>query len=291
MAFGVELPENFDAPKGTEPSQGGEAPPGAANEAAAQAPAGKETVRTEPQASDLDSLDRVRFRGKEFSKEELENLLLGQGQRQETDTKKFDDNFAYDLAAVMKDPSKLAQFSQIYPANYVQRAQFILEQNGISAKAESRTNGQPESKSGDQRLDEMWSTVQEFKQQQKESRIQAYQHQVDTTFDKLATKFPEADQEVINSRLQAILAQGVNIMDAKGNLDSKVVEKLFKQDHDARTARYEATYRKKVDAQKTASTNARDMGRGGTPASISGNSPRTIRDATKNFMRDIEASK
>lgn len=291
MPFGVELPENFDAPKDAESPKGGDAPAGAANDAAAPAPAGKETARTEPQASDLDSLDRVRFRGKEFSKEELENLLLGQEQRQETDNKKFDENFAYDLAAVMKDPSKLAQFAQIYPATYVDRAKFILEQNGTSAKAASQTNGQSEPKPGDPRFDEMWSTVQEWKQHQKESRIQNYTQQVDSTFEKLSAKYAEADQEVINSRLQAILAQGANIMDSKGNLDSKVVEKLFKQDHDARTARYEAIYRKKVDAQKTASTNARDMGRGGAPASTAGSSPRTIRGATENFMRDIEASK
>lgn len=279
--FGVELPENLEAPA----AESTESPAGAANKA--------ETT-TEPRVHDLDASERVRFQGKEMSREELTELIQ-KAQNPEPEASKFDRAFKVDLDVVLKDPSRLADFKSVYPPEYVQLVERLLTQQRTT------TQTPPGQQTDEEKLVEklathpkfqrLFQTAEKSEQQEKQARIQGYERQLDTAFGKLAKKFPEADPEVINSRCLALSQQGVQLLDAKGQVKDAILEKLFKQDHDKRNAYYEQKYRSKVDAQKKANSNSRDMGTGGSASSPAGVKHKTMKEATAALLADLEAAR
>lgn len=278
MAFGVELPESFEAPPAS-------AETGSPNGAA---PDNKETKTSEPQVTDLDSLEKFKFQGRELTREELTELVQKAQQPQESEASKFDRAFRLDLDVVLKDPNRLNDFKSVYPPEYVQIVERLLGQrNTTPTSGQNAVDAAPK----DPRFEEMYSTVQEFKAQQKEQRVQSFERQLDTSFEKLSKKFPEADPEVINSRCLALSQQGVQLTDKAGKIQDAVLEKLFKQDHDKRAAYYEQKYRAKVDAQKQANSRSRDMGTGGSVSSPSGKQPNTLKEATAALLADLNAAR
>lgn len=286
--FNVELPETFGSD-----ASASEATPDTAHEAtdkpAAETAAQETKPETnEPQITDLDSLERFRFQGRELSKDDLQKLLTGATDaKPESEHAKFDLNFRFDLAAVLESPSLLAKFRQIYPPEYVQLAERALKAQGVQP-AQDASKATTDAKPADPRFEEVYQIAQEWKSAQREQRVSEIKSALDSSFEKLGKKYPDADPEVINSRLFAMRQQGVELRTKEGKLREDVIEKLFKEDHAKREAAYEAKYRQKVDAQKRANNQARDVGKGGSASSPPPVKPRTIKEATAAALASLE---
>lgn len=228
---------------------------------------------------------------KDYSKEELEKMLGIESQPVAQNNQKFDDNFGYDIATLLKDPTQFAKFAQIYPPQYVERAKQVLQANGVNPNQPTNQPApKPNDPWSDPRIQKLLETADRFETMQKEQRIEAIGQKLDTSFDKLSAKYPDADKNVVNWYLQGLAHKGISLLDAKGNLQTQILEKLFKADHEARNKAYEAKYQAKVKAQKTMNAKSRDMGSGGSLASVGGSQPRTIKEATKQVLNDLRAS-
>jgi hypothetical protein len=293
--FGVEIPDNFGAPESA--SSAGSAgaadtaPEGAANTAAESPAAVTKPESQEPQVTDLDSLERFRFQGRELSKDDLQKLLSGEsGAKAESDNARFDQNFRYDLATVLEDPSKLAAFRQIYPPEYVQIVERALKAQGLTATA-SPSQGQPNAKQetppADPRIARLEKIADQWEAAQKEQRVSQITQSLDKSFDKLSKKYPDADPEVINSRLFAMRQMGQELQTKDGKLREDIIEKLFKDDHTKREQAYEAKYSQKVEAQKRANSQARDVGQGGSASSPAPQRARNIKEATAQALASL----
>lgn len=282
--FGVELPENFGSDRSA--SLADTAPEGAA--ASAESPAGaKEPETREPQVTDLDSLERFRFQGRELSKDDLQKLLSGESDQPKSDKPDYDRAFRYDFSAVLEDPKLLAKFREIYPPEYVQIVERALSAQGKPVSQATSGQANPE-KQADPRIDEMWQAVQEWKNVQKEQRVESLKTALDSSFEKLSKKYPDADPEVINSRLIAMRQMGTELKNKDGKLREDVIEDLFKRDNAARAKAREEWWSKKVEAQKSANSRARDVGQGGSASSPAPQKARSIKEATAAALASLE---
>lgn len=283
--FGVDLSnvefknpsEESNVPSHEGAPSGGEAPSGEAFKSE------KETKGEGDAGSPKEKVEQ-----RVFSKDELESILGIKTEPQKVDTKKFDDNFGFDIATLLKDPKQFGRFAQIYPQAYVERAKQILAANGINPNAQPTMTTKPDSL--DPRIQRALEIADRFEAMQKEQRIEAIGQKLDTAFEKLSQKYPDADKNVVNWYLQGLAQQKVNLMDEKGNLRMQILEKLFKSDHDARNAAYEKKYRSKVENQKKVNLKAQDMGSGGSLSSVQGKQARTIKEATNAILADLRAS-
>lgn len=291
-AFGVEIPDNLNdesAPDNTS------ANPEVTESAPVVDPEVKETESQEPQITDLASLERFRFGDKELTRDELKSLIEGQSEQRPVSEEKakFEENFPYDLAAVVKDPKRFAEFSQLYPREFVQRAESVLKRYGIeTAQREPAPGAQnleevtkqfPWLKSilGD--LDSLKGTIKSYEEQKKSLELEQTSAWLDKNFDKFSKKYPDADNRLVNLALSEAAKKGSKITEM-------IIEKAFKKDHDERNARWEAKYKSKVEEQKTANFKARDMGAGGQVPSAAAQQPRTMKEARQSLMNAIEAS-
>lgn len=292
--FGVELPENFgtsgNASDAARESGAADTAPEGAQNAAAESPAGAiESEGREPQVTDLDSLERFRFQGRELSKDDLQKLLAGESREAESAYAKFDANFRYDLATVLEDPSKLAAFRSIYPPEYVQLAERALKAQGVNPQSpQGQPNAKQDSQPADPRIARLEKIADQWEAAQRESRVNQITSALDKSFDKFSKKYPDADQEVINSRLFALRQQGIELQDQNGKLREDVIEKLFKDDNGARLKAKEDWWKQKVEAQKRANSQARDVGRGGSASSPPPQKARNIKEATAAALASLE---
>lgn len=282
--FGVDLDSaNFSSSAGESSSESsGGSPEGAAPGGAE--PSGKSSDASPREASSRTGSERR----SEFTREELEERLTGESPRQENQNAKFEQNFAYDLAACLKDPSRMKEFAQIYPREFVERAQYVMRQHGVQPSTPDRQASDAPWRNDPEYLEAM-EALKGFKEQQKTARIDNIGRELDRGFSELQAKYPSADQNVINWYLQGLAQKGVQLMNVDQNgvpttIKMQVLDKLFKQDHQQREAAYEKKYRDKIHSQKSVNRSAKDMGSGGSPSSAPGKAARTMKEAKADML-------
>lgn len=286
--FGVDLSNaEFNTPEShsaeTAPS-GDSAPAGEAFKDEAPVP-GNERGANETQ---------VQAQKRELTKEDYEKWLGMEAAAPTAEDKKFSDNFQYDIATLIKDPSQFGKFQQIYPAAYVDKARQIMLANGVSPDAPRNPN-QPNTQdrpwTRDPEYQQAMQELNSWKSQQREQRIEAMGTKLDTAFNSLHQKYKFAEPELVNARMMALNSKNISFVDDKGNLHMKAIEQLFKQDHEARKAAFQKHYKQMVDEQKNTNLRAKDMGSGGSLGSVPGIKHKTIKEATKAFLGDIRAAR
>lgn len=301
VPFGVELPENLGS-ESTEaaPETSSSAPESTAPEKSlSEAPS---TQTPKKDFLDLDKLERFRFSGREWSPDELKKSILRNSdytkkmqelsrqredfERRNTEVstnQRFAENFHFDLQKVIAQPALLSELAKVYPPQYVQAAKNVLAKLGVNEQADPQ-----KAQSVDPRvqaeLAEMRNWMQGQQAREREQEIARIGADLDTKFQKLGTKYPEADPEVVNTRAQAVVAsQKAPITDAQ-------LEKLFKQHHDQVEQRLVERQRARVEAQRKANQKGKDMGPGG---GVPGQAPKklTIKEATQQALADAEAGR
>ncbi len=279
-AFGVELPDNI----------GSEAP--SSESAVEEKVSGTETAPETPKGSlDLDSVEKFRFDGREWTPKELKSAYMFQSDYSKktaevAEQRKYAENFDADLEKVVRDPSLMAQLRDVYPKNFVAIAEQIIRRVGTQNTPSRENPGQASSAPDprDEKLSKMESKFSEWERSQREAEEAKIGSWLDNQFSTLGTKYPLVNstlQEVVSARAEVLANRGTEITD-------KVLDKLFKQVNDDVKAHMDKTYKVKVDEQIKAGSKAKDTGSGGGVPGQAPKTDKTIKQATDRWLADLE---
>lgn len=281
MPFGVDLPDNIGsgAPS-PEPSTGG-----TPSDTTVSSEKASDTGLADgkPSITDLDKLERFRFEGREWSRKELQNAYLRQQDysrktQELAETRKYTDNFAADLRTVMKDRGRFQEFQRLYPREFVERAQEILE-------TMPKAGGQATTEVQDpvnEKLAALEGKIQSYEQRAEAQEIEKLQLWIDNQFANLSKKYPDANPELVNARAEVQARRGVKITEP-------VLEKLFKENDGQIKAQFEARYKGKVSKQINAGREGRDVGPGGGLPGDAPKNPKTFKEARDMMISDMQA--
>lgn len=236
-------------------------------------PAGTQgqSVGTEPY--DLDKAEKVRWEGKEYTPDQFRKLMMFQSdytKKMQTisEEKKYISSLRYDLQAVRGNPKLAAEFMKIYPKEFHAYLDDVMPQDW-KTKQSDESNLPPEIKEKLERFDS-------YIKDQEVSREEANIEKITSS---LAQKYPDAIEDVVLARAQAIVEQG-------HNLTREDWDKLYKTSHDFMVKKMAEKQNKQFDAQKNANLRGRGIGPGGgTP----GQAPRkmSMKEATEAAIQDL----
>lgn len=292
MPFGVDLPDNLGETTTAAPES---APNSGADIVGDAAPKDLDISRTAEKSEapkdylDLDKLERFRFAGREWSPKELRNAHLRHEdytrKTQETaEARKYADNFAHDIRAVIENPHRISEFRQVYPKSYVEAAQRILER--MQGSGQTPQHSDP-AKPNDPMMQKLSSLEEKFSALEAEKfkgEVEQTEAWLNSQFETLTKKYPYANSEVVTARAEVASRQGTEIT-------KEVLDKLFKASDNEIKAQWEKRYKEKVQEQIKAGSKAKDTGTGG---GIPGGAPKgfkTIKEATNQFIQDFTAKR
>lgn len=213
---------------------------------------------------ELDKLERFRFEGRDLTPKELKAAFLRQEDytrktQSLAETRKYADNYAADLQAVYDKPELLAKFKEIYPPEYHALAERALkigkqpETQSTDATEKPQINLPPE-------VQQMVEEIRQHKQEVQEQKTQAALESINSLHERMGTKFPYADADVVDRRIEIAIEKGLKITNE--NL-SKVYENTYKSHHEAVKSKLDKQAGRKVGDQVAAGKAARDVSGGG----------------------------
>src|SRR5574343_228178 len=184
-----------------------------------------ETPKEQSKYIDLDSVERFKFNGKEWSPKDLKNSIMAHADYTKktqamAEEKKYSENFPYDLASVLENPKLFDQFKQLYPPQYVKVVQDKLSRFlSVEQKEEVKQQGlPPEVLAKLEKLDLLESDVKSLKEKE---------------------------------------------LDKGHKLDDKTWEQVFKTVHEKTKGFADSYYKEQTNKQKDAHLKGRDTGTGG----------------------------
>lgn len=218
---------------------------------------------------ELDKLERFRFEGRDYTPKEFKAAQLRQEDytrktQQLAETRKFADNYAADLQAVYDKPELLAKFKEIYPAEYHALAERVLKAGKQPDNQATQASAPGSQIQLPDDVRQMVEEIKEYKQQVQEQKIHAASESINSLHTQMGTKYPYADPDVVDRRIEIAIEKGLKITTA--NL-AKVYENTYKAHHEALKSRLDKQASRKVGDQVAAGKAARDVnGSGGLPA-------------------------
>lgn len=246
------------------------------------------SAQAESNIYDLTKAEKFMWEGKEMTPAELKKAILRQQDytkktqthaeerrrfeeerrqwtQEQEQTEKYNTNLNADIENVLRDPLLEAKFKEIYPEKYHQ----ALDQ-ALSKSFGDKTSPGYEVRSLKQQLQAINGR---FQQQDAERAKTAFETEVrqnaeilDSNIARLATKYPNADEDSVLARAEYMAASMKKDENFNKNF-STLLEKLYKENHQHHEKRYQEIYKKKVETQKQANAHGKDIGRGGgTPA-------------------------
>lgn len=226
----------------------------------------------QPSVTDVDSLERFKFNGREWTPKELkESYLRHEDYSRKTQSiseeRKFYDNLSHDLETVKSNPALIDKFKQIYPEKFHNYLKWV-------GPAETPTNKQQTPAGIDP------SFVEEFKQLKaeiNEQKVSAINAELDAKFNKLSTQYPMADEEAVIARAAALVDKGEKLTD-------KVWDSLWKSVHDRNQNLADKYYSEKVKKQTQANSKGKDVGAGGSTPGAAPVRPRSIKEMTNHLF-------
>lgn len=234
----------------------------------------------EAQVLDLDSLQKFKFGGREWTPKDFQGAYMMQSDYTRktqaiAEERKFYDNLQVDLDAVKKNPALSEQFRSIYPEKFHKLLGYVTPETPKAPAAVE--NGKP---SADP---ELLSRLERVEADFNERKIQAINAELDNTFKALTEKYPFADEEAAIARGQALLNKGQE-------LNKDVWDKIWKSVDEKNRSIAEKHYSQKINNQKTANLAGRDVGKGGSTPAQAPKQIRTIKEASDYALREMEAN-
>jgi len=234
-----------------------------------------EPTTEQPSVLDLDSVDKFKFNGREWTPKDLKSAYMMQSDytrkmQEISQDRKYSDNLSHDLSAVLSNPAMAEQFKKIYPQKYHSVLDNLLEKAGHKPGGE-RT-GAP---------DPVMQRLEMVEKQFFEREVAAAQAEIDATFKSMNDKYPYADEALVIAQAQSLLEKGEQL--SKATYDT-----LFKTSHERNQTRLEQIYSKKVGEQKKANSMAKDMASGGGTLGKAPTQFKTIQEATSALAREFE---
>ncbi len=237
---------------------------------------------------DLDKLDRFRFGGRELTLKQLrDEHMMRQDYTTKTqklsEARKYADNFHYDLSHVVSNPQLLDKFREVYPKEYVEIAERVLSYRNQQAGNQQAPAVEPSKQPLPLEVQEALQDVKAWKAEVQEQKVQATLEQINSMHERMGTKYPFADPDVVDTRVQIAIEKGLEV--TKENLAS-VIENAYKMHHEAVKAKFDSQQKNRVEEQVNAGKAARDVGTGGIP---SGGAPKKYKKMS-DLSKDVEAA-
>lgn len=238
---------------------------------------------------DLDSLEKFRWDGKEYTREELGKMAMRQSDyTQKTqalaEEKKFAENFVHDFNTLQRsqfDPQVVAKFKEIYPEKY-----HAMIDRYVSTSETSKTDANANLKSEIEKIiSPHLKDLESIKQEAYEKKVEAESKWLDNQYSSLGKKYPYANEELVNSKLIAMLdhakSEGKNL-----EVNEKMLEKIFQQENDSYKKRVDEINSRQAKEQLQANESAFDTsGRGGSPTMQ--RKTRTLDEATEDAIASL----
>lgn len=242
---------------------------------------------------DLDSLERFKWNGEEFTKDELGKMAMRQSDytrktQELAEERKYASNIGADLRTLAENDwnsDLVAKFKEVYPEKYHGVVDHFLN------KSEQDQGKQPDEveskvqKLFEERFSPHLKDLQSIKQEAYEQKVQAESKWLDNQFETMSKKYPLADDNLVNSELIA------KIDEAKQNgqkfgVNEGVIEKLFKANHERMQKRFQEYQNNQTKEQANANKGAFDTGSGGGPVG-EGRQKMGLREATENAINQL----
>ncbi len=287
MPFGVELPENLGQETKSEESVETREVSGQQDATIIGDDAKKvstESAKPELTLTDLDKLERFRFEGRELTPKELKSAMLRHEDytrktQELSQSRKYADNFAVDLKRVQEDPNLLEQFKRVYPREYFEVAQKLLASVAPQVPGQANPNQLPPEFT--KKLEGLEGRLSEWENSQKNAEIEQLQSWLNNQFESLGKKYPHAIEDSVTMQADYLSKNGTKITES-------VLDKLFKASHEKMKERTDKLYLSQANKQLGANKKSKDVGSGGGIPSSAPKGAKTLKDATKMFLEDIE---
>lgn len=284
--FGVELPADIGSAPNSAPEMGGDSAPESGTEFSGTNKS--DTTKAPQELMDIDKLEKFRFNGREWSAKDLKDAYLMREDytrktQELSETRKYQDNFATDLSTLRENPKLFSEFARIYPSEYVKLARKLLGSNQ-TPQTPGATNQTPQHDERLDRLTEIEDKLGNWEKAQHQAEVQKIQSWLDNQYTALSQKFPHANHEAVTARAEVLDRNGTEIT-------QNVLEKLFKQNDAEVKAVMDKMYKAKVTKQLEANAKTKDMGPGGGVPSQAPKSPKTFKEARRQWESDLEQGK
>lgn len=279
------------SPEVTETPESGDASSGA-QETAEQAPESFEAALAkanddEQKLLELESVERFRYGGKEWTTKDLQSAIL----RQEDYTRKtqalaeerkYYDNLGADLDAVKRNPALAAQFKQIYPQKFHSYLGYVGN-NQAQPSQQKVQDVKQAPQAVDQellsRLNKLESHYQAQTQKAADAEVSANCEKFGQKYTSVKGPYETLALNVLSARLQTLKKQ-----DPGAKLSEQDWDQAFKSVHEQNQKLADQLYAEKVKNQKQANARGRDVAPGG---GIPGQAPkqaRTLREGTEAML-------
>ncbi len=228
---------------------------------------------------DLSKAEKFMLNGKEMTLKQFESERMMQADytrkmQEMSKDREYRDNFEADLAKIERNPQLLSEFMKIYPKAYHQAAKYAAR--GVSSQEQTQKQG---TDTQDKLIEDLVeSKIGPIRNELDQYKTEAAVKQLDGIFSEMKTKFPQAEEEFVLSRLQALKDQDVQI-------DRSKIEEVFKHFHDRDQKSKDEYHLKKLTEQKTANKAARDVPSGG---GIPGQAPKKHNLSTEAGWNQLE---
>lgn len=250
------------------------------------------------QLLDLDQHERFKWQGKEWNRNDLQKSAMLQSDytkktQELAEQRKFVENFNADLAKVLENPQLWSEFQKVYPKEFTQMAEQIMNRANPQ-KTQNQTQNKTQSEDDPVKA-EMKALIEQYRTEREEAQRVKYESQIDSTMADLGKKYadvrnsfekPEVFDYYILSMADQIKAQkGPNQSLSQADWANvyKTVSESFTKAFDRRQAN---TFNK----QKSASQKAKDIGTGG---GIPGEAPKKIsmKDVPNAFLEHVRSQR
>ena len=234
---------------------------------------------------ELDSLASFKYKGRDLSPKDLDNWERGNMMQSDytkktqaiSEERKYYDNLHVDLASVRDNPALANEFRKTYPEKFHNYLDFLGNRN--TQNPETQPEGikpslDPEIMSRLQKVDQMENYI-------REQEVKAVDAKLDVIFQKMAVKYPMADEERVLAMAQGLHNQGTKLDDAMWDKIWSAVQQ--------KTEGMFKTYQKNlVSKQQEASGKAKDTAPGGGTV---GQAPKrmSFREATEQAVSDLKS--
>lgn len=240
----------------------------------------------EQSAIELDKIEKFKYKGKEYTPAELDKY---QGLQSEftkksqayAEERKFAENAPHDLQKVKANPALAEQFKQIYPKHYHAYVDLIKAQE---AKKEEQTNKPSMDPKFLEEFNGIKSELQQWKEAQYNSQVEASQQKLIALETELTTKYPKADVELVYARMQSLIDSGK--IDSK-EITNETWDKVYKDVHDKFDKLTKVGQKDTFNKVKAANLKGSSVGRGGSPPSAAPKKVKSISEATDMWVEDL----
>lgn len=248
------------------------------------------TKETTGDMLDLQKLGKFRFEGQEMTYEDLKNSWLRHSDYTKktqalAEEKKFSDNLRHDLIHVKKNPSLVSEFKKLYPEKYHSYLDFVIE----AQKTEAPQNHAQLPPEILDKLNQHEQLLSSFQQE----KFEAERAKIDSTLEaheqKFLKKYPSAELGSVYHRLEAHVKTMRQDNPDYGfkDLNEKVIEAIYKADHDHFEKRMTEREKQKLKTIREVNARGADVPTGGGVPSQPASRTR-LKDVADNILNSPE---